>query len=84
MSALRIEPPAEATNALRIGGELGIQEGTRDAERAEGPSFANILEKMVEGASNQENTAVAKAEALAAGSEKSESVKVNKPKPKDD
>jgi len=66
VSGLRIEPPAEAT-ALRIGGEPGIQEGAREAEKAQGPSFANILEKMVEGASNQENTAVVKAEALAAG-----------------
>jgi flagellar hook-basal body complex protein FliE len=67
VSGLRVEPSAEAT-ALRAGGGLTSEGATRETDGgAQGPSFSSILEKMVQGASNQENAAVAKAEALAAG-----------------
>ena len=71
-AAGRVDAAAAAAEgtALRIGGEPGITPrapGAGEAQAAEGPSFSAVLQKMVEGASAQENTAVAKAEALAAG-----------------
>ena len=63
---IRLEPAGEGT-ALRIGGEPGVTPRTDGASAAEGPSFSQVLQKTVEAASAQENDAVAKAEALAAG-----------------
>ena len=55
----------------QFGGEIRIGEHrapeATNADASEGPSFASVLEKTVMSASNQENAAVHKAEALANG-----------------
>ena len=54
----------ERRTELRIGGEPA---GPKDAEQAAGPSFGKVLEDTAMAASDKEREAVAKAEALAAG-----------------
>ena len=55
----------------QFGGEIRVGEHrateAASADASEGPSFASVLKNTVEAASNQENVAVQKAEALANG-----------------
>lgn len=68
MSGIRLDVRPELQAGIdRLGGEPGASGTTPAAEKADGTSFATVLEKTVDAANAQERDASAKADQLAAG-----------------